>query len=123
MQNGKWEQRQSILKFRRKRNENETKQNSSLHGIFLASTVHIPLHCTLDFICVYVLIEKRIENFVSISQQKFLGTSITPKLHMIDNHMVDFLRKWRVGCELLGEQGAESIHMNSIVTTPTSGTV
>ena len=73
--------------------------------------IHIPLHCTSDIICVYVLIEKRIEDFLTFYRQQFVGISITPKLHMIEDHMVDFLRKWRVGCGLLGEQGAESIHI------------
>ena len=59
----------------------------------------------------YLLVEKRIEDFLTFYRQQFVGTSITPKLHMIEDHMVDFLRKWRVGCGLLGEQGAESIHI------------
>ncbi len=36
--------------------------------------------------------------------------SITPKMHMLEDHVVDFLRQWRAGFGLLGEQGAESIH-------------
>ena len=40
----------------------------------------------------------------------FPEASITPKLHILEDHMVNFLRKCRVGCGLLGEQGAESIH-------------
>ena len=27
-----------------------------------------------------------------------------------DAHMLPFIKKWKVGCGLLGEQGAESIH-------------
>ena len=38
------------------------------------------------------------------------GASITPKVHMLEDHTVDFLRKWRVGFGMLSEQGAESIH-------------
>ena len=40
----------------------------------------------------------------------FPEASIKPKLHILEDHMVNFLRNWRVGCGLLGEQGAESIH-------------
>ncbi len=36
--------------------------------------------------------------------------SITPKMHMLEDHIVDFLRQWRVGFGLLGDQDAESIH-------------
>ena len=31
-------------------------------------------------------------------------------IHILEDHMVNFLLNWRVGCGLLGEQGAESIH-------------
>ena len=40
----------------------------------------------------------------------FPEASIKPKLHILEDHMVNFLWNWRVGCGLLGEQGAESIH-------------
>ena len=40
----------------------------------------------------------------------FPEASIKPKLHILEDHMVNFLRNWRVGCGLLGEQGTESIH-------------
>ena len=63
----------------------------------------------VTFIC--VLIEKRIKEFLLYIWHEFPETSITPKLHLIEDHMVDFLQKWKVGCELLGEQGAESIHI------------
>ena len=35
---------------------------------------------------------------------------MTPKLHMLEDHVVDFIKQWRVGLGLMGEQGAESIH-------------
>ena len=40
----------------------------------------------------------------------FPEASIKPKLHILEDHMVNFLRNCRVGSGLLGEQGAESIH-------------
>ena len=36
--------------------------------------------------------------------------SITPKMHMLENHMGVFLSTWGVGLGLYGEQGGESIH-------------
>ena len=32
----------------------------------------------------------------------FPESSITPKLHILEDHMVNFLQNWRVGCGLLG---------------------
>ena len=36
--------------------------------------------------------------------------SITPKLHMLEDHVVPFLQRWNLGFGFLGEQNAESIH-------------
>ena len=43
-------------------------------------------------------------------------TSITPKLHMLEEHVIEFVRKWKVGLGVYNEQGGESIHaeFNSI---------
>ena len=35
---------------------------------------------------------------------------ITPKMHMLEDHMFDFISKWKTGCGLYGEQGIESAH-------------
>ncbi len=40
----------------------------------------------------------------------FPGASITPKLHLLEFHIILWIEKWKVGLGLLGEQGAESIH-------------
>lgn len=36
--------------------------------------------------------------------------SITPKMHMLEDHAVDFLRNWGASFGMYSEQGAESIH-------------
>ncbi|XP_033122527.1 uncharacterized protein LOC117121429, partial [Anneissia japonica] len=33
-----------------------------------------------------------------------------PKLHMLEHHSIEFMRKWKVGLGLLSEQGGELIH-------------
>ena len=35
---------------------------------------------------------------------------ITPKMHILEEHITPFLKKWNLGCGLMAEQGAESIH-------------
>ena len=35
---------------------------------------------------------------------------ITPKLHLLETHTIPFIRRFRVGLGLLGEQSSESIH-------------
>ena len=36
--------------------------------------------------------------------------NISPKLHMLEDHVVDFVEEWRAGLGFYGEQGGESIH-------------
>lgn len=41
----------------------------------------------------------------------FPDATITVKLHMLEEHLIPFLRRWEgVGFGLMGEQGAEGIH-------------
>ena len=63
-------------------------------------------------------IEAHIDKFLEFYRESFPGATITPKLHMMEDHVVPFLQKWKRGLGLLGEQGAESIHarFNSIRT-------
>ncbi len=43
-------------------------------------------------------------------RNSFPLASITPKLHLLEDHMVPFIRRFGVGFGFLGEQGVESIH-------------
>ena len=49
----------------------------------------------------------------------FGGMKSTVKMHLLENHMVDWLSKHQAGCGLMGEQVAESIHaqFNSLART------
>ena len=51
-----------------------------------------------------------IENFMNFYRSNFPQASVTPKLHLLEDHVVEFLEQWRVGLGMLGEEGAESIH-------------
>ena len=41
---------------------------------------------------------------------EFSNATVTPKLHMLEDHMVPWMQRWKVWFGLLDEQGAESIH-------------
>lgn len=47
---------------------------------------------------------------MSYYRDSFPRATVTPKLHMLENHVIPFLSKWKVGFGFMGEQGAESIH-------------
>ena len=59
-----------------------------------------------------------IKTFMTYYRSHF-SSSVTPKLHMLEEHVVPWIRRWGVGFGLLGEQGAESIHkyFNSLKRT------
>jgi len=52
-------------------------------------------------------------------KEAFPKASITPKMHMLEHHVIPWLTEWKVGFGLMGEQGAESIHghFNRLRTT------
>ncbi len=51
-----------------------------------------------------------IEKFMACYRRSFPDATVTPKLHMLEEHVVPQLRAWSTGFGFLGEQGAESIH-------------
>ena len=55
-------------------------------------------------------IEKHIDDFMALYRDSFPSATVTPKLHLLEDHVVPFVRRFNVGFGFLGEQGAESIH-------------
>lgn len=52
-------------------------------------------------------------------RESFPNATVLPKMHMLEEHVVPWLRRWHIGFGLMGEQGAESIHayFNTLVKT------
>ncbi len=55
-------------------------------------------------------IEKKIKDFMKFYRDNFPKASILPKMHILEDHVVPWMRRWRMGSGIMGEQGAESIH-------------
>ena len=43
-------------------------------------------------------------------REKFPENSITPKMHMLEEHVHEFINKWKIGLGMYAEQGGESIY-------------
>lgn len=43
-------------------------------------------------------------------RESFPSSTVLPKMHMLEEHVVPWLQQWHVGFGMMGEQGAESIH-------------
>ena len=54
--------------------------------------------------------EEDITNFLQFLREKFPDMTITTKLHMLEEHVCPFLRRWYMGLGFYGEQGIEGIH-------------
>ena len=54
--------------------------------------------------------EKDIDKFLAYIRGSFPHMSITPKLHIMEDHVCPFLRKGHMGLGFYGEQGIEGIH-------------
>ncbi|XP_033646390.1 uncharacterized protein LOC117305619 [Asterias rubens] len=51
-----------------------------------------------------------IKHFLRVYRRCFPDASITPKLHMLEEHTMEQLRRFKVGLGLLNEQGGELLH-------------
>ena len=47
---------------------------------------------------------------MSLYRKTFPQASILPKMHVLEDHVIPWMRRWKVGAGMMGEQGAESIH-------------
>ena len=54
--------------------------------------------------------ETDIEEFVCFFRTTFPDASFPPKLHMLEEHVIPFMRKWHFPLGFFGEQGGESVH-------------
>ena len=59
-----------------------------------------------QFSCVGAAINK----FMQYYRTTIPTATIHPKLHFLEDHAVDFIKKWGTGFGFLGEQGGESVH-------------
>ena len=55
-------------------------------------------------------IELAIKRFFEFFDKEFPDSHRSVKMHILEHHMVDWIRYHHAGCGLMGEQGAESIH-------------
>ncbi|XP_047129927.1 uncharacterized protein LOC105845473 isoform X1 [Hydra vulgaris] len=64
-------------------------------------------------------LERAIDKLMSYFRKTWPNESITPKMHLLESHCVDFIRNWNSGLDIYGEQGLESMHaeFNSMNST------
>ena len=69
------------------------------------------LLCLLLPLCLlFIPIEKDIVSFMAFYREAFPDATVLPKMHILEDHVIPWMRRWHMGAGLMGEQGAESIH-------------
>ncbi|XP_065669741.1 uncharacterized protein LOC136088822 isoform X2 [Hydra vulgaris] len=55
-------------------------------------------------------LESAIRNLMEFYRLTRPNESITPKMHLLESHILQFIQKWGLGIGVYGEQGGESLH-------------
>ena len=58
----------------------------------------------------FLFAETNIGTFMACYRESFPAATVLPKMHILEDHIVPWMRRWGIGAGLMGEQGAESIH-------------
>ena len=51
-----------------------------------------------------------INNFMGFYRANFSNSTVFPKLHILEDHVQQWLQHWHIWFGIMGEQGAESLH-------------
>lgn len=57
-----------------------------------------------------VFLGEQIKKFMEFYRSTFPDATVLPKMHILEEHVTDWLQRWHLGAGLMGEQGAESLH-------------
>ncbi|XP_022108664.1 uncharacterized protein LOC110988954 isoform X2 [Acanthaster planci] len=55
-------------------------------------------------------LDQAVKEYLKFFRAEFPLETITPKMHILEEHVVPWIRKWHFGLGFHGEQGAESVH-------------
>ena len=66
----------------------------------------------------FTFIDNNIKSYMSFFRSEFPEETVPPKMHMLEEHIIPWVKRWGFGLGFHGEQGGESIHarLNSIRT-------
>jgi hypothetical protein len=54
------------------------------------------------------LVDESIRHFIALLRAADI--SMSPKAHILEEHIIPFLERWHIGLAYLGEQGGEKLH-------------
>ena len=85
-------------------------KNYSVFGIDLPTHTLSNFHLLAYTVCKYTFhSDKYIKDLMEFFRSNWPAESITPKLHMLEDHVCQFIKQWGFGLGVYDEQGGESI--------------
>ena len=85
--------------------------NSSLYLLLLYSACHQIFHSSLLLGDSGIkVLAQNIITFMEHFRITWPNERITPKMHILEDHVVEFIIDWKIGCGFYGEQGGEAVH-------------
>ena len=70
-------------------------------------TLHYPNVLAL---CLLSCTDQNIVKFLDYYRATFPKATILPKMHILEDHVMQWLKRWRIGAGMMGKLGGESIH-------------
>ncbi|XP_070544697.1 uncharacterized protein [Ptychodera flava] len=55
-------------------------------------------------------LENNIDCLMAFYREEFPSARVSPKMHILEDHTVPWIRRWGFGCGFHGEQGGEHVH-------------
>ena len=80
--------------------------------------MHVAFNLGKDDSCLFIT-ETNIKAFMKFYRESFPAASVLPKMHMLEDHVMSFVRQYRVGLGLMGEQGSMLLSTPSTNLTQT----
>ena len=59
---------------------------------------------------IFQVLGSDINNFMGFYRANFPNSTVFPKLHILEDHVQQWLQHWHIGFGIMGEQGAESLY-------------
>jgi len=73
-------------------------------------TVYMHMYVNRNYECIFYFLDLDITTFMAQYRFFFPNASVLPKMHFLEDHLIDWVIKYKTGFGLLGEQGVKSIH-------------
>ena len=66
--------------------------------------------CLPTYLPFFLISEAAIDDYLDFFRTHFPDMTVSPKMHILEDHIIPFIKRWHFGLGLFDEQGGETIH-------------